>query len=205
MRDAKNREQGLAALVAAMARPEFYPERPSTVELRQTQISYVFLAGGNVYKIKKAVRFPFVDCTTLESRRHFYVEEVRLNRRLAPDVYAGVATIMRSRNGFVLGDLAEEQSNDLSDVQRQDAAQHKPEAYEYAVKMRRLPDDRMLDRLVAQGSAGPEEIHLIAERLARFHREAAAVQGWNWGSAAAVAKMVSANLECERLEGHTTN
>jgi aminoglycoside phosphotransferase family enzyme len=65
MRDAKHREDGLAALVAAMMRPEFYPERPSTVELRQTHISYVSLAGGSVYKIKKSVRFPFVDCATL--------------------------------------------------------------------------------------------------------------------------------------------
>jgi aminoglycoside phosphotransferase family enzyme/predicted kinase len=196
--DTKNREDGLAALVAAMMRPEFYPERPSTVELRQTHISYVFLAGRNVYKIKKPVRFPFVDCTTLESRRHFCFEEVRLNRRLASDVYAGVVQIMRTRNGFVLGDLADEQSND--------ADKHNSEAYEYAVKMRRLPDDRMLDRLVAQRSAGPKEIHLIAERLARFHREAAAAQGWTCGSAAAVAKIITSNLEeCERFEGNTTN
>jgi aminoglycoside phosphotransferase family enzyme/predicted kinase len=198
MGDAKHREDALVALVAAMMRPEFYPERPSTVELRQTHISYVFLAGGHVYKIKKAVRFPFVDCTALESRRHFCFEEVRLNRRLAPDVYAGVVPIMRTRNGFALGDLADDQSRDSD--------KDNPEAYEYGVKMRRLPADRMLDQLVAQGAAGPEEIHLIAERLARFHREAAAAQGWNCGSAAAVAKMVSANLEeCERFEGYTTN
>jgi aminoglycoside phosphotransferase family enzyme/predicted kinase len=198
VRDAKNSEHGSAALVAAMVRPEFYLERPSTVELRQTHISYVFLAGGNVYKIKKAVRFPFVDCTGLESRRHFCFEEVRLNRRLAPDVYAGVVPIMRTAGGFALGELIDERGRD--------ADEHNQDAYEYAVKMRRLPDDRMLDRLVAQGSAGPEEIHLIAERLARFHRDAAAAQGWNCGSAAAVSKMVSANLdECERFESHTTN
>jgi uncharacterized protein len=198
VRDAKDREHGLAALVAAMGRPEFYPERPSTVELRQTHISYVFLAAEYVYKIKKAVRFPFVDCTALESRKHFCFEEVRLNRRLAPDVYAGVVPIMRTRNSFALGQSIDERGRD--------ADGHNPEICEYAVKMRRLPDDRMLDRLVAQGSAGPDEIHLIAERLARFHSDAAAAQGWNCGSAAAVAKMVSANLnECERFEGHTTN
>jgi uncharacterized protein len=198
VRDAKDREHGLAALVVAMGRPEFYPERPSTVELRQTHISYVFLAGEYVYKIKKAVRFPFVDCTALESRRHFCFEEVRLNRRLAPDVYAGVVPIMRPRNGFALGQLIAERGRD--------ADAHNPEICEYAVKMRRLPDDRMLDRLVAQGSTGPDEIHLIAKRLARFHRDAAAAQGWHCGSAAAVAKMFSANLnECERFEGHTTN
>jgi aminoglycoside phosphotransferase family enzyme/predicted kinase len=204
VRDAKNRDNGLSALVAAMARPDFYPERPSTVELRQTHISYVFLAGEHVYKIKKAVRFPFMDCTKLETRRHFCFEEVRLNRRLAPDIYAGVVPIMRTRTGFVLGDLADGKSHD-SDKRRRDADEH-IEAYEYAVKMRRLPDGRMLDRLVAQGSAEPKEIHLIAERLARFHRDAAAAQGWNCGSAAAVAKMISTNLEeCGRFEGHTTN
>jgi aminoglycoside phosphotransferase family enzyme len=156
VRNAKNRYNGLSGLAAEMARPEFYPELPATVEIRQTHISYVFLAGEYVYKIKKAVRFPFMDCTKLETRRHFCFEEVRLNRRLAPDVYAGVVPIMRTRNGFALGDLAGQQSDD-ADKRRRDADDHNLEAYEYAVKMRRLPDDRMLDRLVARGSAGPEE------------------------------------------------
>jgi len=195
VRDAKNRDSGLSGLAAAMARPEFYPERPAAVEIRQTHISYVFLAGGHVYKIKKAVRFPFMDCTKLETRRHFCFEEVRLNRRLAPDVYVGVAPIMWAEGGFALGELIDEGSRDTDG-----------HACEYAVKMRRLPDDHTLERLVARGSAGPKEIHLIAERLARFHREAPAVQGWNCGSAGAVARMVTSNLqECERFEGHTTN
>jgi aminoglycoside phosphotransferase family enzyme len=71
-------------LVAAMLRPEFYLHKPTEVELRQTHISYVFIAGARVYKVKKNVKFPFLDYSTLDKRRHFCAEEVRLNRRLAP-------------------------------------------------------------------------------------------------------------------------
>ncbi len=77
----------LSPLVAAMLRREFYPDKPAEVELRQTHISYVFIAGARVYKVKKNVKFPFLDYSTLDKRRHFCAEEVRLNRRLAPNTY----------------------------------------------------------------------------------------------------------------------
>ena len=73
---------------------------PSTVELVQTHISFVFLAGDEVYKVKKPVRFSFLDFSTLERRRHFCREEVRLNRRLAPDVYLGVVAICRDGDRY---------------------------------------------------------------------------------------------------------
>ncbi|HON22728.1 MAG TPA: hypothetical protein PKV74_03045, partial [Syntrophales bacterium] len=76
-------------LVEAMSDPRFYPHRPSGVELVQTHISYVFVAGQEVYKVKKAVDFGFLDFTTLEKRRHYCHEELRLNRRLAPETYLG--------------------------------------------------------------------------------------------------------------------
>src|SRR5438874_7825584 len=68
-------------LVRALETADFYPHRPRTVEHVQTHISHVFLAGPYVYKLKKAVRFPFLDFSTAELRRHFCLEEVRLNRR----------------------------------------------------------------------------------------------------------------------------
>ncbi len=82
--------RALPPIVEAMMRPEFYPEPPAKVELIQTHISYVFIAGEYVYKLKKAVRFSFLDCTALAQRHHFCAEEIRLNRRLAPDVYLGM-------------------------------------------------------------------------------------------------------------------
>jgi len=137
-----------------MLRPEFYPHRPAEVQLVQTHISYVFLAGAHVYKMKKAVRFSFLDFATLERRRHFCREEVRLNRRLAPDVYFGVMAVCRSGADYWLG----EEDN--------------PAAIEYAVHMRRLPEDRILARLLDRGQAGPGLIDAIARRLAEFHRDA---------------------------------
>src|SRR5258706_13820098 len=89
--------------VEAMLDPSFYAERPRSVELVQTHISYVFLADDAVYKVKKPVRFAFLDFSTLERRRYFCGEEVRLNRRLAPDVYRGVVTVCRRGAGHALG------------------------------------------------------------------------------------------------------
>ena len=78
------------ALITGLCDPRAYPQRPPKVEVVQTHISCVFLAGDAVYKVKKPVRFSFLDFSTLERRRHFCDEEVRLNRRLAPAVYRGV-------------------------------------------------------------------------------------------------------------------
>src|SRR4249920_1932338 len=85
-----------AALVRALADPAFYPHRPARVEHVQTHISHVFLAGPYVYKLKKAVRFPFLDFSTTELRHAFCVDEVRLNRRLSPEVYLDVLPITRA-------------------------------------------------------------------------------------------------------------
>ncbi len=95
-------KQNISPLIAAMLRREFYPHNPSEVELRQTHISYLFLAGPYVYKVKKAVKFPFWDYSTLENRRHFCDEEVRLNHRLAPNAYLGTVGICRAQGSFYL-------------------------------------------------------------------------------------------------------
>jgi len=141
-------------LVAAMSRPELYPHRPDEVRVVQTHISYVFLAGDHVYKVKKAVRFSFLDFSTPQRRRHFCHEEVRLNRRLAKDVYLGVVAICEREGQYELG------------------AEEDPDAIEWAVHMRRLPDDRTLDRLLERGEVTLEMIDTIADTLARFHRGA---------------------------------
>ena len=180
------------ALLNALLRPEFYPHRPAAVEMRQTHVSYVFIADDYVFKIKKVLRFPFLDASTLERRRALCQEEVRLNRRLAPDVYLGVMGIVESSRGYALAELA-------------DCAAH-PAVREYAVKMRRLPADRMLDWLIAHNPPGPEVMHQLAQRLVAFHREASAACGWAYGSASAVSRMLARNLaECERFEGFTTS
>jgi len=144
----------LLPVIQALLRPEFHASRPPTVELRQTHISYVVLAGDDVYKIKKPVRFAFLDFSTLERRHHFCREEVRLNRRLAADVYHGVMAICARGAGFALAD--------------EDAAG----AIEYAVHMRRLPAERMLTTLLERRAVDAALIERIAAKLVALHAAA---------------------------------
>src|SRR5205807_877750 len=90
----------LAELIEALSRPEAYPGSPDKVDVRHTHISVVFLAGPFAYKVKKPVNLGFLDFSTLEKRRHFCDEEVRLNRRLAPTVYLGVVPIAHTARGI---------------------------------------------------------------------------------------------------------
>ena len=144
----------LPPLVEAMLDPSFYPHRPAQVSLAQTHISYVFLAGSEVFKIKKPVSFRFLDFSTLDLRREVCREEVRLNRRLAPETYLGVVGVKRAGSTFAL------------------AAEEDPAAIEYAVHMRRLPDDRFLTNLIEHGQLTEEMIDELAARLAAFHAAA---------------------------------
>ena len=180
----------MASLISAMQEPGFYPQPPRAVEFRQTHISCVFLAGEWVYKIKKPVHFPFVDYSTLELRYHFCQEEVRLNRRMTSRVYLGVLPITQRGNGFVLG---------AHPVERFD-----PAAAEYAVKMRRLPDDRSLERLVRGGQIHEAEMRRIARVLAKFHLDAARERSPLYGAPDAIAQSASVNLEeCRPFIGDT--
>jgi len=157
-----------------MMQPAFYPEPPEKVELVQTHISYVFIAGAFVYKLKKAVRFSFIDCTDLERRRHLCDEEIRLNRRLAPDVYIGMFPIFRAGQDFVLGDKSSGHSM----------------AVDYVLKMRRLPAERMLDRVVARREADPAIIRTLASVIVNFYRGASSAQASRYATAAELWRLV---------------
>lgn len=139
-------------LVEALKSHSAYPDRPSEVRVSETHISYLFFTGNYAYKVKKPVDFGFLDFTTLEKRKFFCRQEVRLNSRLSPDVYLGVVEI-RERDGRISLD-------------------GDGETVEYAVKMREMPQEGMLNRLVAEGKATPELMARIAQRIALFHREA---------------------------------
>ncbi len=139
-------------LVEAMSRPDFYPHRPREVELVQTHISFVFIAGDLVYKVKKAVDFGFLDFTTLAKRKYFCEEELRLNRRLAPHTYLEVAAIGEDEAGALR------------------PGGGRP--VEYAVVMKKLPLERMLKKLLAEGKVGPAAMDAVAEKVADFHRKA---------------------------------
>ena len=169
-------------LVPAMMDPGFYAHPAGTLELIQTHISYIFLADDFVYKVKKPVDFGFLDFTTLDLRRHFCLEELRLNRRLAPDTYVAVHPIWETPAGaLVLGEPlpAVTASAPLSaGIAAETATGATGEnavagrVVEYALKMRRLPEDRMLKHLLPTGTVRPETIDAIARKVARFHQEA---------------------------------
>jgi aminoglycoside phosphotransferase family enzyme len=140
-------------LVASLQDPGVYGES-AAVEVRETAISWVFLTGERVYKLKKPVSLPFVDYSTPACRRAMCHEELRLNRRLAPEIYLGVHAVVRH------GDQARlAQSGDAR-------------AIDHVVEMRRY-DDSATAAAVLQRQ-GPIPIDAIGRRLAAFHRAAPA-------------------------------
>jgi uncharacterized protein len=142
----------LPRLLAALSTPAAFPYPADRVEVHQTHISAVFVAGPFAYKIKKPVQLGFLDFSTLEKRRHFCAEEVHLNRRLAPDVYLGVVPVTEQGDRLMLEGTGE--------------------PVEWAVKMRRLPEEASLAWHVERGQATSGFLASLARRLADFHRQA---------------------------------
>ena len=174
-----NASSSLPPLIRAMMRPEFYPDHPSSVELRQTHISYVLLAGDYVYKLKKPVRFAFLDYSTLEKRRHFCHQEIRLNRRLAPAVYLDVIAIVQGGERFSLRESPGEEAG----------------VVEYAVKMRRLPEPFFLDNLIKEGKARKEDFDRIAAKLAEFYAAAPTDRAALYGSPEVIRRNLENNVK----------
>ncbi len=142
----------LSRLIAALSTPAAYSFPAPRIEVRQTHISVVFLAGAFVYKIKKPVDLGFLDFSTLEKRRHFCQEELRLNRRLAPDVYLEVVPVTAGPSGPRFEGLGD--------------------ALEWAVKMQRLPDDANIEARLDRGQLEAGVVADLAARIAGFHRTA---------------------------------
>lgn len=140
-------------LIETMKTPAFYPHNPAEVELIQTHISYVFIAGDFVYKVKKPLRFDFLDFTTLAKRKFFCQEEIRLNQRLAPETYLDVVAISL-------------------DSQGNPTLQKGSEIIDYAVRMKKLPQERMLKVLLSQGLASEDIMDKVAGKVAKFHQNA---------------------------------
>lgn len=135
-------------LIKALMDPRRYPHPAETVQLVETHISSVLLAGQYAYKIKKPVDLTFLNFTSLSSRRHYCEEELRLNRRLAPELYLDVIPVGGAADTPELG--AEP-------------------AVEYTLKMRRFPVDEQLDRLAECGKLTPQHMDDLAAVLAHFH------------------------------------
>ncbi|HEB53814.1 MAG TPA: hypothetical protein ENI87_11230, partial [bacterium] len=145
------------ALLDELARPDCYPSGVREVHIVQTHLSVVCITDERVFKLKKAVRLPFVDFTSLAARRQACRDEVTLNRRLCPDVYLGTAALRRVDGVLRFAAIGDDERREDLDV---------------AVVMRRLPQERMLDVLVAEGGVGRNDMSHLAAIVARFHREA---------------------------------
>lgn len=145
--------QDMPGLIADLSDPGSYPEKTTGVRFIQTQMSCVFLTDEYAYKVKKPVNLGYVDYTTLEKRRFFCEREVELNTRLCPDAYLGVIPITNERGRFIPGGHGK--------------------AVEYAVKMKRLPDDKLLDNLLRKNEVTSEMMDRVASKVAAFHAKAA--------------------------------
>jgi aminoglycoside phosphotransferase family enzyme len=151
----------LAAKVRYLSTPAAYPHGPEAVEAIETHMAWVFLAGDQAFKLKKPVRYEYLDFSTLERREHDCREEVRLNRRLAADVYLGLFALVRTA-GPALALRAERELRPGEAVA------------DWLVHMRRLPADRMLDRAIRQAAVTVQDIDRVGAVLGAFYQRAPA-------------------------------
>ncbi len=146
------REPSLGDKVAFLSRPEAYPHGADGLIRRETHMSWVFLAGDRVYKLKKPVRFPYLDFSTLARREAACRAEISLNRRLAPDVYIGVLPLVASRRGLSLGGEGE--------------------AVDWLVVMRRLDERQSLEAVVREARLSTVQLDRLIATLVGFYRHA---------------------------------
>lgn len=168
-------ENAQAQYIQALRNPALYSPSPAQVELIETHISYVLLAGAYVYKIKKPVNFGFLDFSSLAKRKHYCEEELRLNRRHATDIYLAVVAIGGSLDQPILN-----------------ATQN---IFEYAVKMRRFAQDELFDHVLAQQQIHNDDIDVLAQSLVDFHQNVAvASPSMDYGSFDQVKKYTLENI-----------
>jgi aminoglycoside phosphotransferase family enzyme len=142
--------------VRFLASARSYPDGTASVVAVETHMSWVFLTDRHAYKLKKPVRYTYLDFSSLAARRTFCEAEVRLNRRLAASVYLGTVALTRGQDGSL-------------------ALGGEGEAVEWLVEMRRLRRETMLEERIRAGTLLPEEVDAVAARLAEFYRSLAPV------------------------------
>ncbi len=173
-------------VVKALEFPGAYPERPREIEHLQTHSAHLFLTPQFVYKVKKPVDLGFLDFTTFEQRRSVCYQELALNRRISPDVYLDVAKVRRDPGGRI-------------------GIEGSGEVLEHAVKMRRLPADRSMDRLLDQNQVTDEMAQQLGRLVGEFHlRAGTSPEIGRFGAAAAIAGVIDENFrQLEPYVGRT--
>lgn len=140
----------MSSMVDDLSNPASLPDETEKVSVIQTHISVVFLADDYVYKVKKPVNFGFLDFSTLQKRHYYCQQEIVLNRRLAKDVYVDILPI-------------------LYDGRVHRISKGKGRVIEYAVKMKRLPEEMLMKSLFLQGALNSEHLRKVAKKLGKFH------------------------------------
>ncbi len=147
-------DTALPALIQQMLQPEFYPHPVmEPIQLVQTHISYILLTGNYAYKVKKPANYGFLDFSSLDKRKHFSEEELRLNQRGAAELYLEVLPISQTGDMFQLDGSAE--------------------VVEYVVKMQQFPQGTLFSDLFDQGKLTPELLERLAKELVQFHKKGA--------------------------------
>jgi aminoglycoside phosphotransferase family enzyme len=145
-----------SSLIASLQDPDIYPHPVSSIELFETHISWVILTGSFAYKIKKAVDLDFLDFSTLDLRRHYCEEELRLNKQWAPELYLEVLPICGSYDRPMIG------GDDR--------------VIEYAVKMVQFPQSAQLDNQLNAGLLQEKDLYELAETIAGYHEKAKIIE-----------------------------
>ena len=173
-------------LMHALMRPGVLPDSAGGVELIETHISWVLLAGEYAWKLKKPLDLGFLDFSTLERRREACEDELRLNQRTLPEVYQAVVPVWRTTQGIRLGAAGEGAGADVAQGTLVD----------YLVRMRRFDQAGLFSNLLAAGQLEPTLFDRLARHVAEFHAAAAVAQpGGNFGNAAAVHAPVQQNFD----------
>lgn len=166
----------LPPLIQALTDPSRYSHPADRIRVLQTHISWVILTGPFAYKIKKPLNLGFLNFTDLDRRRFFCEEELRLNRRLAPEIYLDLVSITGTPDAPELGGRGP--------------------AIEYAVRMKEFPQEAQLDRVLARGALEASHIDALVDRLAAFHAEIPKVPADGaFGTSDRIAKPVFDNFE----------
>lgn len=140
-----------------LADPTIYPHDPDHIEIEQTHISVVAVVPPRVYKFKKPLDLGFLDFSTLEKRRHYCQEEVRLNRRMCPEIYDGVVPLVETDGGYHV-----------------DPSEVSGEPVDYAVKMKYIDTSTTLEARVHRGDVSPMDVDRVARELCAFYQETTA-------------------------------
>lgn len=169
-------EVNLPAYIRYLQQENSYSHPAADVSLVQTHISFVLLAGDYVYKWKKPVDFGFLNFSTLEKRKFYCEQELLLNRRLCPDIYEELVTVTEEGEAFCLNGSGK--------------------VVEYGIRMKRMPEEKMMGRVMAAGGLTHAHIDAIIETLVPFYQAAAGDRTiQDFGRSESVAVNVLENFE----------